>query len=75
MNENTREEELRVAMQNMEHQLNTLYDEKRNLHMSIGVSDDVSIIKMVRSLEAQLNCCYEKMDSNVRNDRFDSLLS
>ena len=69
MDKSQREEVLLQTIENLERQLVALYREKQNLHQSIGVSDDVSIIQMVRSLEKQVNLLYRERDDNhINND-------
>ena len=64
MEQSQREAVLIQTIENLEQQLQSLYREKQNLHQSIGVSDDVSIIRMVRSLEQQVNLLYRSRDDN-----------
>ena len=68
MNEHPNVADLLKMVESLESQLVALYEEKRNLHLAIGVSDDHSIIRMVKSLEAQVNLYYRSLDQNVKND-------
>ena len=45
-------------IQGLSEQLRVLYDEKKQLHDAIGISDTHSVVQMIRSLEAQLNSLY-----------------
>ena len=56
-------------IQGLSEQLRVLYDEKKQLHDAIGISDTHSVVQMIRSLEAQLNSLYaqqieQKTDQN-----------
>ena len=68
MNEHPSVTDLVKMVESLESQLVVLYEEKRNLHNAIGVSDDKSIIQMVQSLEEQVNLYYRSLDQNVNND-------
>ena len=68
MNEMPNVADLLRMIESLEAQLLALYEEKRNLHLAIGVSDDKSIIRMVKSLEEQVNLCYRSLDHTVNND-------
>ncbi len=59
---------LESMVQSLEDQLNHLYREKENLHRVLGVSDDASIIRMVKSLEAQLIDLYGRRDVSLQSD-------
>jgi len=61
-------DELVKMIESLESQLVALYEEKRNLHLAIGVSDDKSIIRMVKSLEDQVNLHYRSIDQTACND-------
>jgi hypothetical protein len=61
-------DDLVKMIESLESQLVALYEEKRNLHLAIGVSDDKSIIRMVKSLEDQVNLHYRSLDETVHND-------
>ena len=43
-------------------QLKVLYEDRKELHRSIGVSHTSGIVAMVRSLEAQLSALYAEKD-------------
>ena len=45
-------------IQGLSEQLRVLYDEKKQLHDALGISDTHSVVQMIRSLEAQLNSLY-----------------
>lgn len=68
MNEQPNVDNLLRMIESLESQLVALYEEKRNLHLAIGVSDDKSIIRMVKSLEEQVNLHYRSLDQTVHND-------
>ena len=68
MNEHPSVADLVKMVESLESQLVALYEEKRSLHNAIGVSDDKSIIRMVQSLEEQVNLYYRSLDQNVNND-------
>ncbi len=46
-------------------QLKVLYEDRNELHRSIGVSHSSGIVAMVRSLEAQLCALYEERDPHA----------
>ena len=48
----------------LEEQLLSLYSDKKRLQDELGVSDPESIIRMVRSMEAQLHTFYAQLDSS-----------
>ena len=45
-------------------QLESLYEERAYLSEEIGISDARDVVAMVRSLEAQLNDLYARIDPN-----------
>ena len=52
-------------------QLKVLYEDRNELHRSIGVSHSSGIVAMVRSLEAQLCALYAEKDPNVKRPEND----
>ena len=50
-------------------QLKVLYEDRNELHRSIGVSHSSGIVAMVRSLEAQLCALYEEKDPNKKRPK------
>ena len=52
----------------MEAQLVSLYQEKRLLEQELGASDAAVIVRMVRSMEAQLDALYAEKEAEWRSD-------
>lgn len=47
----------------MEAQLSALYAERETLHNALGVSNADDVVRLVRSLEAQLNDLYNEKEN------------
>ena len=59
----TQELVMDAMIQSLTIQLESLYEERAYLNEEIGISDARDVVAMVRSLEAQLNDLYARIDT------------
>lgn len=63
-----------AAIESLEQQLITLYQERERLNDTFGVSDTDGIVNMVRSLEGQLRDFYDRFGGNPGFDDAETAL-